>query len=274
MPDVTASGYVTHYELDDFTAPWRMAETILIQHGMGRSSRHWYHWVPALAGDYRVIRRDLRGHGQSGDPGPNYEWTLDALLDDLTAFLDALELERVHLVAESTSGMLGVAFAVRSANRLGSLTLCASPTALGPSAQRFFAFGHASWQAALRTLGSEGWARELASRGGTLPEGEPGYREWALREFGKTPTHVLEGYSRLVSVLDVAPLLPQVTVPTLVLAPTHSAATPLSEQLAIWESIPGAAIAVIDAPSHEIYVDEPAQCTQALRRFLGSLVRE
>ncbi len=271
MPEVAAGNYVTHYEVDDFTAPWRTTETILIQHGMGRSSRHWYHWVPALGGDYRVIRRDLRGHGQSADPGPAYRWTLDDLLDDLTHFLDELGLERVHLVAESTSGMLGVAFAVRSPQRLSSLTLCASPTAIGAAAQEFFAFGHADWQTALRTLGSEGWARELASRAGTLPEGEPGYREWAVREFGKTPTHVLEGYSRLVSVLDVAPLLSRVTVPTLILAPTHSAATPLSEQVMIWESIPGSTIAVIDAPSHEIYIDEPEQCVQALRRFLGSL---
>ncbi len=271
MPQLTTKNYLTHYEVDDFTAPWKPAETILIQHGMGRSSRHWYHWVPALAGEYRVIRRDLRGHGQSADPGPDYRWTLDDLLDELTGFLDALGLDRVHFLGESTSGMLGVAFAVRSPERLSSLTLCSTPTAIGPAAQEFFAFGHESWQAALRTLGSEGWARELAARGGTIPEGEPGYRDWAIGEFGKTPTHALEGYSRLIAELDVTPLLPRVTVPTLILAPTHSAATPLAEQLMIRESIPNARIAVIEAPSHEIYVDEPAQCIEAFRRFLHSL---
>jgi hypothetical protein len=39
-----------HYEVDDFTDPWKPAETLWIQHGFGRSSRFWYHWVPPLAG--------------------------------------------------------------------------------------------------------------------------------------------------------------------------------------------------------------------------------
>ena len=63
MPKVIANNYETHYELDDFTDPWKPAETIVIQHGLGRSSRFWYHWVPLLARHYRVIRRDMRGHG-------------------------------------------------------------------------------------------------------------------------------------------------------------------------------------------------------------------
>jgi hypothetical protein len=43
MPKLIANNYETHYELDDFTDPWKPAETIVIQHGLGRSSRFWYH---------------------------------------------------------------------------------------------------------------------------------------------------------------------------------------------------------------------------------------
>jgi hypothetical protein len=38
-----------YYELDDFTDPWKEAETIVIQHGLGRNARFWYHWVPLSA---------------------------------------------------------------------------------------------------------------------------------------------------------------------------------------------------------------------------------
>jgi len=82
MPKITANNYEMHYEVDDFTDPWKSAETIWIQHGFGRSSRFWYHWVPPLARDYRVVRRDMRGHGQSADPGPSYAWSVDDLLSD------------------------------------------------------------------------------------------------------------------------------------------------------------------------------------------------
>jgi pimeloyl-ACP methyl ester carboxylesterase len=272
MPDVEAHGYVTHYELDDFTPEWRPGEALLIQHGLGRSGAFWRGWPPLLAGEYRVFRRDLRGHGLSADPGPDYRWSLEDLMLDFEGFLDALGLDRVHLLGESTGGMLSVAFAVRRPERLRSLTLCATPRTIGPDAQRFFAFGHADWQTAFRELGAEGWARELASQAGTVPQTDRAHWEWAVREMGKTPVHVLEGYSRVVSELDVTPLLPQVSVPTLILAPTHSAATPLAEQVAMRDAIPGARFAAIDAPSHEIYVDEPEQCVTALRRFLRSVV--
>jgi hypothetical protein len=36
MPKVIANNYETYYELDDFTDPWKPAETIVIQHGLGR----------------------------------------------------------------------------------------------------------------------------------------------------------------------------------------------------------------------------------------------
>ena len=45
MPKVKANNYEMHYEVDNFTDPWKHAETLWIQHGFGRSSRFWYHWV-------------------------------------------------------------------------------------------------------------------------------------------------------------------------------------------------------------------------------------
>lgn len=169
MPEIQINGYLTHYEDDDFTDPWRPRQTILIQHGFGRNSQFWRRWVPMLAGDYRVIRRDLRGHGGSGDPGPSDPWSFDGLVRDLGSFCDALQLESVHLLGESTGGMLAVGFAATHPQRLRSLTLCATPKTIGPAAKKLFSFGRESWQKALLEMGSEGWARELLSRPGTFP---------------------------------------------------------------------------------------------------------
>jgi 3-oxoadipate enol-lactonase len=37
------------YQIDDYTDPWlKNKDTIWLQHGVGRSSRFWYRWVPAL----------------------------------------------------------------------------------------------------------------------------------------------------------------------------------------------------------------------------------
>jgi pimeloyl-ACP methyl ester carboxylesterase len=270
MPVIEGPGYPTYYEDDDFTAPWESAETVLIQHGFGRNSQFWYHWVPALAGDFRVIRRDLRGHGSSGNGGDT-PWSFDGLVDDLCVFIDALKLDRVHLVGESTGGMLAVALAVRGRRELRSLTLCASPTTISVPAQHFFAGNHASWQEALLALGSEGWARWLMAKPGTFPSADPGHLEWAVRQFGRASTRGLASYSAVISATDVADLLPRVGVPALVLAPTRSAATPPQEQERIAAAIPGAVLVPIDGRGHEIYIDRAEECIAALRRFVSSI---
>ena len=108
--------------------------------------------------------------------------------------------------------------------------------------------------------------------GGGLAGGDvdPVRREWIVQEWGKTLTHVMQGFSRMVPGADVTALLPQIRVPTLLLAPAHGFSS-LQEQVKVRDTIPGARIAVIDGRGHEIYVDEPEACTAALLKFLRSL---
>ena len=88
MPTVDANGCKMHYEVDDYTDPWASdAEAVWLQHGVGRSTKFWYHWVPALARNYRVVRRDMRGHGLSSAPPPDHKWLLNELAEDMLAFM-------------------------------------------------------------------------------------------------------------------------------------------------------------------------------------------
>ena len=268
MPEITINGYVTYYEDDDFTDLWKPHQTILIQHGFGRNSQFWRHWVPMLAGDYRVIRRDLRGHGGSGDPGDAYPWSFDSLVRDLADFSDALKLDAVHVLGESTGGMLAVGFAARHPKNLRSVTLCATPVTISVASQKFFAAGHDSWQSALIEMGSEGWARWLLSQPGTAPGGDPARTEWSIQQFGRASARSLAGYSKVISTTDITPLLPHVKVPALLLAPTSSAATSIAEQESIAASLWQSDIVQIDGEGHEIYIDRANECVAALRHFL------
>ena len=282
MPSITINGYVTYYEDDCFVEDWRPRQTILIQHGFGRNSQFWRHWVPLLSGDFRVIRRDLRGHGGSGDPANTYPWSFDSLVRDLGAFCDALKLERVHLLGESTGGMLAIGFAAtRSISQapltgdlgalstnLRSITLCATPVTINAASQKFFAAGHASWQAALMEMGSEGWARWLLSQPGTAPPGDAARTQWSIKQFGRSSPESLAAYSKVISTTDVTPLLPRVRVPALILAPTRSAAATIAEQERIAASLWQSELVEIDGAGHEIYIDRAKECVAALRNFL------
>ena len=271
MPIVTANNCAMYYEIDDYTDPWvTEQETVWLQHGVGRSTKFWYHWVPALARHYRVVRRDMRGHGQSSDPGPNHTWSIDELVTDMRAFLDALGLQQVHYVGESIGGILGVAFAARWPERLKSLTICNSPTAIRAPAEKALSGQHGSVQRALATGGARGWVQVLIEHK-VISGKNPAHIDWVVNEWAKTPTHVLQGITRTLDGADTAPLLPQITVPTLILAPARSPLTPLTDQITMRTLIPNARIAVVEGSGHESYVDEPEECINALLKFLRSL---
>ena len=66
MPKVSAGPNLDlHYYEDDFSDPWRVAPTILLQHGFSRNGNFWYNWVPLLSREFRVLRPDMRGMGRS-----------------------------------------------------------------------------------------------------------------------------------------------------------------------------------------------------------------
>src|SRR5271166_4785423 len=88
-PDLTM-----HYEIDDFTDPWRTPETVLLLHGNAESGAAWYGWVPHLALHYRVVRADMRGFGASTPMPRDFPWTLDRLIGDFIGLMDRLDSRR------------------------------------------------------------------------------------------------------------------------------------------------------------------------------------
>ena len=79
----------------------------------------------------------------------------------------------------------------------------------------------------------------------------------------------LVGYSRVISTTDVTPLLAEVKVPALVLAPTQKrgyadGATGADRGAALAR----ADLVRIAGEGHEIYIDRPEECVSALRSFL------
>ena len=268
------NGQTTHYIEDNFTDPWKPCETILIQHGFARHSAFWYHWIPALARKYRVIRRDARGHGFSSSPSPSdnsYKYSLDTILDEIIDTLDQLKLEKVHFLGESTSGMVGEALAAKYPERLHSLIACSSPTWLPPPALELFAFGHSSWAAACRQLGSRGWAEALSRVSGTVSVPDPEYIRWWIDQAAISCGEGLAGYAQFLSSLDARPFLKEIEVPMLILAPANSAATRLEEQEEIQRQVKGSKMEIVHGRGHEIYVEMSGQCQRAVLNFLDDL---
>jgi pimeloyl-ACP methyl ester carboxylesterase len=107
------------------------ADTVVLTHGMGGNRASWWQQVPAFADRYRTVVWDQRGFGGStrrtGTIGPL------AAAGDLAALLDALGVERAHVVGQSMGGWTALAFAVACPGRVRSLVLTDTLAGLGPA---------------------------------------------------------------------------------------------------------------------------------------------
>lgn len=267
------NGQTTHYIEDNFTDPWKACETILIQHGFARHAAFWYHWVPALARNYRVIRRDARGHGFSSAPaaGSTYDYTIETICSEIIDTMNQLNIEKVHFLGESTSGMVGEILAVKYPHRLHSLTICSSPTHLPPKALSLFAFSHSDWPTACRSLGSRGWAESLTKVPGTVRNSDPRYLNWWIDQAALSSSEGLAGYAQFLSRLDARDYLPLIRIPMLILAPTNSAAISMEDQEKIRAEVPGCQLVKVNGAGHEIYTENAIECQDAFLAFLNDI---
>jgi pimeloyl-ACP methyl ester carboxylesterase len=80
-------------------------EPLLLLHGFPQNWWGWYKVLPALAERYRVIAPDLRGAGWTDAPAAGY--TAEQLVADVVALLDALELDRVRIMAHDWGALVG-----------------------------------------------------------------------------------------------------------------------------------------------------------------------
>ncbi len=79
---------------------------------------------PHAAAGYRVHAIDMAGHGYTEGPDQDYE--IDVYLRHLVAYLDAVGLDRAHLVGESLGGWVAGRLAAARPDRVRSLQLVAA----------------------------------------------------------------------------------------------------------------------------------------------------
>jgi pyruvate dehydrogenase E2 component (dihydrolipoamide acetyltransferase) len=115
-------------------------EAVLLLHGFGGDLDNWLFTAPALAGERTVYSLDLPGHGGSAkDAG---DGAVETLAGAVTEFMDAVGIERAHLVGHSLGGLVAATLALRSPERVRTLALVA-PAGLGPEINQAYIDGFA-----------------------------------------------------------------------------------------------------------------------------------
>ncbi len=123
MPKAAVNGIDLYYESHgDESAP-----AIVFAHGRGGNHISWWQQVAAFSGEYRCITFDHRGWGASivrGTTGAEHGSPLrERFIDDLTALLDHLKIDKTFLVAQSMGGFCCLGFALAHPERTLGLVL-------------------------------------------------------------------------------------------------------------------------------------------------------
>src|SRR5215831_1969324 len=259
----TTPGVELHYRMDDFTDPWTTPETILLLHGNAESGLAWYAWVPLLARRFRVVRPDMRGYGASTPMPRNFPWSLDVIIDDYARLMDALGVQRFHLVGAKIGGVIARAFAARRPERVLTLTVVGSPPPLRQGAENIPALTQE-----FETRGVEHWARRtmVGRLGDRFPaEGV----EWWITYMGGAPVSTIVGFNSVINYSDIRADVAKITCPTFVITTDGSGLASVEETRAWQETIPGSELLVVPGNSFHVAASDAERCALSTLDFIA-----
>ena len=251
----------TNYEL---SGP-KNAPVVMLSHSLGSTLNMWDPQMTALEAQHQVLRYDTRGHGASDAPDGAY--TLDQLVADAVALMDALEIQKVNFVGLSMGGMIAQGLALKHASRVGRLTLCDTSAFMPPEAQPIV-------QERIDTARKEGLPALVDStlaRWFTPPylqKKGPGV-DMIRSIFLKSSVAGYIGCTEAIRRLNYLNELPRIKTPTLIMVGADDPGTPVAAAQAIHERIAGSRLVVIPSASHLCNIEQAEVFNQNLVEFLS-----
>ncbi|HKU95391.1 MAG TPA: alpha/beta fold hydrolase [Vineibacter sp.] len=231
----------------------------------------WGHWIRELARDRQVVHFDHRANGLSDWDVPDLSF--EALVSDLEAVVDAVDVPRFPLLATSQGCAIAAAYAARHPERISRLIL------YGGFAQGWKSRDpeDVARREAIGVLLQHGWGhddravRQLFTSL-LIPDASAAQMQHfnALQSRTISPAN-LARIHEIFSKHDIRGLLPRVRCPTLVLHCRHDSFTPFVEGQRFAAAIAGARFVAIDSRNHILLEDEPGwlRFLAVVRRFLA-----
>lgn len=101
---------------------------VLLLHGSGPGVSAWANWrlpLQSLSQKFRCLAPDLAGFGYSKAPA-GMAHTRQSWLDQIIAFMDAVGVEKAHVIGNSFGGSMALALAIAAPERVDRLVLMGS----------------------------------------------------------------------------------------------------------------------------------------------------
>lgn len=243
-------------------APW-----VVLLNSMAADTSMWAPQVAALAAHYRVMCMDWRGHGRSRNaPAP---YTLDMLCSDVLQAMQALGVQRPHLVGTSLGGMVGMIVAIERLAPIASLTVCSALPRVAPAMASW-------WNEIAAQVRREGVAMAVdgtISRWFTpaYTEANPAVVAHTRRMIEATTSDAYTGCIAAFRELDLFEDLARIDVPTLFLVGENDPASTPEIMRGMHERVPGSRFHVVRQAAHLPSLEQPQAVNRVLLDFFAGI---
>jgi pimeloyl-ACP methyl ester carboxylesterase len=246
------------------------ADPLLLICGTAHSFVVWTKFAQALAARHRVICYDHRGMGASErGEGP---LSVAGLAEDAAALLDALGIERAHLLGWSLGSAVAQELALAHPERVGSLVLWGTWSAADGFQRAMFGALRHPWASGDIAAGLAGLSLAFSREFLDAPEAAARLHEW-LPAFPHTESQVRTALEQFDADLahDTRDRLANVRSRTLVLVGERDVITPEWQGTAVAEAIPGARLEVFRGPhsAHAVGLERAAEVIPLVLQFLA-----
>ena len=237
--------------------------TLVFLHYFGGSAMEWQTVMAHLAGEYRCVAVDLRGHGDSSSPETGY--SVADMADDIQALIQEMAIQEFVLIGHSMSGKVALELASRQPDDLQSLLL------ISPSPPVPEPITDADRRELLETYGLQSAAEETVEKITVRPLSKANRRQ-IIADNLRTSKGAWNAWLTLGSEENISGHMYSITVPVHIIVGTEDKAlAPDVQPKMTLPYLPGATLERIDA-GHLLPWETPDELTTFIREKVGAMV--
>jgi pimeloyl-ACP methyl ester carboxylesterase len=247
-------------------------EPLVLIYGYVGHSGLWFRQIPILSKKYRVIAFDNRGVGRSDKPDISY--TMAMMAGDIAGLLDIIGIDAAHIFGISMGGMIAQHFALNYPQKVISLVLgcttCGGVHGIQPqpeSLAALFDYEHMKKippEEVVRQLMPFCYSQEFIEKNPDIVD-----KRVAKQLEYPTPLHGMTRQAEAILGHDTYELLPEIKLPTLVIAGDNDRLIPVENSRILASRIPKAELVIIKGAGHEFFIEDAEEANKIVLDFLG-----